>query len=358
MSFEMNLWQVEDENLHRVRKVKLGSENRLENWLVEKPILLDPGILIIGRQVTTEFGGRIDLLGIDQSGDLVIIELKRDKTPREVVAQILDYASWVKDLSYDEINNVTHEYLDQNLAVAFSKRFDTPLPEKINNNHRLLIVASELDESSERIVRYLAEEHKININVAFFTFFEENGQEYLGRAWLKNPKLVQDAAESKTRGPWSGYWFVNVGESAHRNWDDNRKYDFIGAGQGEWFSSALERLAKGDEILTYMKGKGYVGYGVVTQEAVMIKDFLVEEEGKRLLDVDLEAPHADENSDDPELSEYVVGVDWIKTFPREEAKTFKGIFANPHITCKLRDQATVEFLEREFDINEAKIETA
>ena len=255
MSFEMNLWQVKNEKLHKVRKMKLGSENRLENWLVEKPILLDAGILIIGRQVTTDYGGRIDLLGIDQFGDLVIIELKRDKTHREVVAQILDYASWVKDLTYEKVDLIAQEYLDQNLTVAFSKRFDIPLPDNINTNHRLLIVASELDESSERIVQYLADEHKININVAFFTFFKEDGQEYLGRAWLKNPKLIQEAAESKARGPWSGYWFVNIGEGDHRNWDDNRKYGFIGAGQGEWFSNSLERLEEGAEILAYMKGK-------------------------------------------------------------------------------------------------------
>ena len=56
-------------------------------------------LLIIGRQVRTQFGGRIDLLAIDPEGDLLIIELKKDRTPREIVAQVLDYASWVNHLS-------------------------------------------------------------------------------------------------------------------------------------------------------------------------------------------------------------------------------------------------------------------
>ena len=52
---------------------------------------------MIGREVETDFGGSIDILCIDAEGDLVIVELKRDRTPREVTAQALDYASWVTD---------------------------------------------------------------------------------------------------------------------------------------------------------------------------------------------------------------------------------------------------------------------
>jgi hypothetical protein len=42
------------------------------------------------------FGGRIDLLAIAPDGALVLIELNRNRTPREVVAQSLDYAGWVE----------------------------------------------------------------------------------------------------------------------------------------------------------------------------------------------------------------------------------------------------------------------
>jgi hypothetical protein len=98
-----------------------------------------------------------------------------------------------------------------------------------------------------------------------------------------------------------------------------------------------------------MKGRGYVGYGTVTEEAMMIKDFVIEG-GKPLLEVPLEAPKADEHKDDPGLSEWAVGIEWTRSFPREQAKAFKGVFASPHIVCKLRDQSTVEFLEREFEV--------
>ena len=55
----------------------------LESWLEENPsgILEDGDLLIIGRQVTTNLGGFIDLLGLDRQGDVVVVELNRDCTP-------------------------------------------------------------------------------------------------------------------------------------------------------------------------------------------------------------------------------------------------------------------------------------
>lgn len=59
--------------------------------------------MLIGRQEDTGFGGRTDLLAIASDGSLVLIELKRDRTPREVVAQSLDDGGWVNDLRSEEI---------------------------------------------------------------------------------------------------------------------------------------------------------------------------------------------------------------------------------------------------------------
>ena len=63
-------------------------ERVLEDWIEANPHLLLDGerMAIIGRQTRTAFGKIADLLGIDETGALVIIELKRGETPREVVA--------------------------------------------------------------------------------------------------------------------------------------------------------------------------------------------------------------------------------------------------------------------------------
>jgi hypothetical protein len=100
-----------------------------------------------------------------------------------------------------------------------------------------------------------------------------------------------------------------------------------------------------------MKKLGYVGYGEVTSEAVVIKDFIPAGESKPILELPLEAKHADENSDSPELSEWAIGVKWLRSYPAEDARRFKGAFANENVVCELRHGETVEFLEKEFGIS-------
>src|SRR5271170_4387677 len=88
-----SLWRIEPNGLVQVDAGKLDAESQIEDWIERDPSILDPNLLIIGRQVKTQHSGPIDLLGLASDGAVFIIELKRDKTPREVIAQILDYAS-------------------------------------------------------------------------------------------------------------------------------------------------------------------------------------------------------------------------------------------------------------------------
>lgn len=104
----------------------------------------------------------------------------------------------------------------------------------------------------------------------------------------------------------------------------------------------------GDKIYAYQSGHGYVGFGEVTQRATMIRDFIVKESGVQLLKAGLKAQNANENSDNEELSEWVVGVKWFKTVPINKAKTFSGVFANQNIVCKLRHEQTLRFVQKEF----------
>jgi hypothetical protein len=94
-----------------------------------------------------------------------------------------------------------------------------------------------------------------------------------------------------------------------------------------------------------------VGFGIVTQPASMARDFTPEGFDKKLLELPLKAPSMSANKDDATLSEWVVGIKWQKTFDREHAKRFEGIFANQNIVCLLRDAETATFLKREFNVD-------
>jgi hypothetical protein len=350
MPFSMKLWQVQGKDLQEIKREALNDEQRLEDWVVKEPSILGIDVLLIGRQVTTANYGRIDLLAIDDEGNLVVLELKRDKTPREIVAQALDYASCVNDLSYEQIDTITKGFTGKPLSQAFSDHYGFSVPQTVNGSHSMIILASELDDSSERIVQYLAEQYGVPINVLFFTFFKTASGEFVGRAWLKDPEEMQERTQARNQAPWSGFYFVNVGEGPNRNWDDCRQYGFLSAGQGEKYGNAMKKLKPGDLVFAYMKGLGYVGFGTVTQPAVMARDFMPNGSDKKLLDLPLKQDGMTDNEDDPALSEWVVGVNWDKTFDREHAKRFQGIFANQNIVCLLRDTATADFLRREFGV--------
>ena len=71
--------------------------------IVAAPEILLNDWMLIGRQEKTAYGKIVDLLAIAPDGSLVLIELKRNQTPWDVVAQALDYASWVEQLDAAEI---------------------------------------------------------------------------------------------------------------------------------------------------------------------------------------------------------------------------------------------------------------
>ena len=99
--------------------------------------------------------------------------------------------------------------------------------------------------------------------------------------------------------------------------------------------------------MAYQKGTGYVGYGVVAAAAQPIHVFRTRE-GKTLAEA---LNQRDYNDSRPEPDwEYAVGVDWKSHFPLTQAKTFKGVFANQNIVCKLSDPATVRFVREAFRI--------
>lgn len=351
MSLKMKMWKIDGEKLQTMPSAILSKEEHLENWLAQDISILGLDLLVFGRQVVTCYGGKIDLLGMDEGGGVHIIELKRDKTPREVVAQVLDYASWVKDLGFASIDAIAQNYLQKDIALAYYEKFGDTIPD-VNEYHAMTIVASELDDSSERIVDYLATEYRLNINCVYFNIFADQNHEFLGRSWLMDPEEVTTRNVGAKRAPWTGVWYYNVGEGDHRNWQDYLDYGFISAGQGVSYSKELKRLREGDAFFAYMKSTGYVGYGEVVREAVPIDQFEVDgHPGKKLYDLDLKQPGIATNHDN-DLCEWVVAVKWHKTFNREDAKTYSGIFANQHIVCRLCNPETLVFLKKEFDVTD------
>lgn len=341
MPIRHSIWKVGQ----RPQALKLGhleSEALLEDMIVAAPEILSPEWMIIGRQEDTGHGGRIDLLALAPDGALILIELKRARTPRDVVAQAIDYAAWAESLESDDIGQIYSRFSGGgDLGAAYNEKYGQSLDEDILNEiHQIVLVASSLDASSERIVGYL-NRRDIPINVLCFQVFETTEGPLLSRAWLHDPVDTQVAASSgggrsTEKEPWNGEYYASFGEGAGRSWEEARHYGFICGGGGPWYSGTLKLLEPGDRVWVKVPGTGFVGVGKVSATSTPAAEFeLPDSDGvvRPALDVLSGGHYMREAVDDPERCEYFVAIDWIETVPLENAFNEVGLFGNQNTVC-------------------------
>ena len=363
MPLELGVWRI-DNGLTPLDASKMSDEARLEDILFKDIGIASPNWMVIGRQVPTAYGSFIDLLAIDRDGNLVVLELKRDKTPREVVAQLLDYGSWVRLLKDEDIASIYEEFLKKHyptqtktsLDEALHKHFGLPhMPDTLNEEHELVVVASALDPSTERIISYLSEVHDVSVNAVFFRTYQDGDREYLTRAWLIEP-TGGGPGPTPLIGEWNKEYYASFGQDHQRNWEDAVKYGFISAGGGSWFTKTLKLLEPGARVWVNVPAKGYVGVGEVTSPSVRVSDFCVALDGskKPIKELPLKAPDMLHDIDNDELCEYVVGVRWLKHVPLSGAIHEVGFFGNQNTVCKPKTKKwdhTVERLKQRFGVS-------
>ena len=152
---------------------------------------------------------------------------------------------------------------------------------------------------------------------------------------------------------WNGHdYYVSFGECETRNWEDARKYGFVSAGGGRWYSKTLSILTPGSRVFVLIPKVGYVGVGIVKKETIPVKDFKVQINGQEvpILQTPVRASDLGKYADNPDLSEYLVKVEWIKTFSASQAIWAKGMFANQNSATKLRHRFTLDVVTEMFGV--------
>lgn len=362
MPVEMGMWRIDGDTPRRLGTSTLPSEATLEEFLERDPSLLGERLLVIGRQVRTPYGKYIDLLAVDAEGNLNVLELKRDKTPRDVVAQALDYGSWVSALTRDEVLDIANAHLDQPFEVAFAEAFGGTPPDELNADLRLTIVATELDSGSERIVTYLRG-FGVPINAVFFSFLQDEGRRYLARSWLATSDDGGAAPptpkrQSGKRAEWNQRdWFISFGdEVGGRSWADGLRYGFVSAGGDPWYSRTLRTVPERARVNVHIPKRGYVAVGVTLGEARRFDDARIDVSGQMvpLAEQTLTGTYrhaASPEREEDDVAEWVIPVRWIDAVPADHAYWEKGMFANQNSACKLRQEFTLDRLGSHFDLD-------
>lgn len=347
MGLETGFWRIENDKPQRIVSTAIDYEKRLETVLeADISIVSEPRKwMVVGRQVPTDHGGYIDLLALDETGTLVVLELKRDKSDREVVSQALDYASWVQELEYEGVASIFAAYQDKwhsgstkSLQDAFKDFFGVDIPEDVNSSHEMVIVATDLHAESERVVRYLKANYEVPINAVFFKFFVDGEAEYLSRSWLVEP--ATDEVVSRKPSRWNGEYYVSFGYPQDVV-EAGLKYGFFVAGGGDWYTKSMDLLNPDDRVWVWLGSKwyggqaGFVGVARVADTRVPVDEFMVTtENGEQKPLPSIVQSELNLYANDPDKADYAVRLEWLHTIAPKDAVWEKGFFANQNTVAR------------------------
>ncbi|MDK3256600.1 MGMT family protein [Blastococcus capsensis] len=117
MLFEVDGRSARPAATHSLREVDLEERAHLQEWVLDQPQVLGDDVLI----VTSEFDrwtgqdgtrarDRLDVLGLDSSGRLVVAELKRDDSGGDVHLQAITYAALVSRFTLETLADAYAQY--------------------------------------------------------------------------------------------------------------------------------------------------------------------------------------------------------------------------------------------------------
>mgnify|MGYP000457007678 CR=1 FL=1 len=183
-------------------------------------------ILIIGRQVITNFNKFIDLLGVDKYGNTVVIELKREKTPRETIAQLIEYASFVDNLDYEQLNEIFQNYTNEETELEnFHKEFfgihDESISVSWNKSSKLVVVAQEITPEIKQTSLYLRKKGVEIYCMEFKYFINESNNRIISSDFvIGDENFIKQKISSNAQLP------KTTKEIFFSNLDDNGKIVF------------------------------------------------------------------------------------------------------------------------------------
>jgi len=175
------VWKVQQDVLREITPGGLDLEERIHKWIEYDLSIVLPNSILIGSKVKTDHGKELDLLAIDENGDLIILELKRGLTSREITTQVLDFASWAATLTINDLNEILLKRGEtRSIIELISEKYGNDEEPNINENQKIYIVASEVDAITERICKYLAD-NGVKLNVVTFNYYKNGESELIAK---------------------------------------------------------------------------------------------------------------------------------------------------------------------------------
>ncbi len=178
------MYNIRNKHAERIESVTFSSLNMLESDIEEIlrnsiDMICDEeeSMLIVGRQVQNERGARSDLTAVDNNGNIVLIEIKRDRRDVERRKEAFEFQAIRYAASYatieevdDLVKKVYAPYIDKykdefelgeltsyELGVRKLNEFlcENDAEQNFNTKQRIILVASDFDEQTLSAVAWL-----------------------------------------------------------------------------------------------------------------------------------------------------------------------------------------------------------
>ena len=210
----MHLFSVAGETIDSVSSVPFAAhhlEEQLQSWADCQPALINAGrpVISLGCEIPTHHGHYVDNLFIDGTGTLVAAEMKRGKSPRGVVAQMLDYAAFVSGLGWSDVDRFCHKRHGSDASAVFARTFGSSLNVASPPAHRLAIVAESFEPSVLDQARYLINGYGVRLVLIEFKLLQIAGHSLLHVEPVLGELPEQGVGSTSVNGVPSGDGYAN-----------------------------------------------------------------------------------------------------------------------------------------------------
>lgn len=184
----------------------LTERGHLQEWVLTHPEMLGPDVKV----VAFEFGrwtaasgalarDRLDVLGLDREGRLVVVELKRDQAPDTVDMQALKYAALVSRFTHDDLARVHGQYLSRQRGEAVSAETAAleleewaTLTEESLRLPRLILLAADFPVTVTATVVFLHQQLGLDVQLRKFQAYRTAQETLVTVSQLYPPPEVEE----------------------------------------------------------------------------------------------------------------------------------------------------------------------
>jgi hypothetical protein len=164
----------------------LRERQHLQEWVIAHPKVLGPAVMIVAFEFGSWIGqsggterDRLDVLALDSDGQLIVVELKRDKAPDAVEMQALKYAALVSRFTREDLDRVHARYCTATSGIETSvedaaARLDAfaEITEETLRIPKVILMATEFPPTVTATVVFLHQQLGLDVRLMVFQAYE------------------------------------------------------------------------------------------------------------------------------------------------------------------------------------------